>query len=63
MTVYCVVNGEARSDLDNVVYASTSRNDAETFAYTNEFYDYSGDACIEVLDVRESEAQNDIEDM
>ena len=42
MTVYCVMSGEARTDLDHVVYASTSKADAEMFAYKNEFYDYSG---------------------
>lgn len=55
MNVYCVMRGEARTDLDHVVYASTSKTDAERFAYNNEFYDYSGNSCIEVLDVEESE--------
>ena len=55
MNVYCVMRGEARTDLDHVVYASTSKADAERFAYNNEFYDYSGNPCIEVLDVEESE--------
>ena len=55
MNVYCVMNGEPRTDLDNVVYASTNKDDAEMFAYRNEFYDYSGNPCIEVLDVTESE--------
>ena len=53
MTVYCVMNGEARTDLDHVVYASTSKADAERFAYKYEFYDYSGNPNIEVLDVTE----------
>ena len=53
MTVYCVMRGEARTDLDHVVYASTSKADAEMFAYKNEFYDYSGNPCIEILDVTE----------
>lgn len=55
MTVCCVMNGEARTDLDHVVYVSTSKSDAEMFAYENEFYDYSGNPCIEVLDVEERE--------
>lgn len=57
MNVYCVMNGEARTDLDHVVYASTNKDDAEMFAYKNEFYDYSGNPYIEVLDVTESEEQ------
>lgn len=57
MNVYCVMRGEARTDLDHVVYASTSKADAEMFAYKNEFYDYSGNPYIEVLDVAESEPQ------
>ena len=55
MYVYCVMSGEARTDLDNVIYATTSRNDAEMFAYENELYDYSGNPYIETLDVAESE--------
>jgi hypothetical protein len=48
------MSGEARIDLDHVVYASTSKANAEMFAYENELYDYSGNPCIEVLDVAES---------
>ena len=55
MAVYCVMSGESRTDLDHVVYASTSKADAEKFAYKNEFYNYSGKPYIEVLDVEESE--------
>lgn len=51
MNVYCVMRGEARSDLDHVVYASTSKADAERFARRYNFYDYSGEPDIEVLDV------------
>lgn len=58
MKVYCVMSGEARTDLDHVVYASTSKADAEMFAYKNEFYDYSGNPCIELLDVEESEKKD-----
>ena len=55
MNVYCVMSGEARTDLDHVVYASTSKADAEMFACKYEFYDYYGKPNIEVLDVAESE--------
>ena len=57
MYVYCVMSGEARTDLDHVVYASTSKTDAEAFACKYEFYDYDGNPYIEVLDVEESETQ------
>lgn len=57
MNVYCVMSGEARTDLDHVVYASTSKADAEMFAYENEFFNYSGNPYIEILDVEESEGQ------
>ena len=52
MNVYCVMRGEARTDLDHVVYATTSKADAERFANT---YDYQN---IEVLDVAESEYED-----
>lgn len=55
MNVYCVMSGEARTDLGHVVYASTTKADAEMFAYKYEFYDYIGNPYIEVLDVSESE--------
>ena len=55
MNVYCVMRGEARTDLDHVVYASTSKTDAERFANTYDFIDYNGNPNIEVLDVAESE--------
>ena len=55
MNVYCVMSGEARTDLDHVVYASTNKADAEMFAYKNEFLNYSGNPHIEILDVEESE--------
>jgi len=55
MNVYCVMRGESRTDLDHVVYASTSKADAERFAYKYKFCDYSGNPSIEVLDVVESE--------
>ena len=58
MNVYCVMRGDARTDLDHVAYASTSKADAERFAYKYEFYDYSGNPCIEVLDVAESEGEH-----
>lgn len=51
MKVYCVMNGLERTDLDNVVFVSTSEDDAERFAYNHELYDYSGNPNIEVLDV------------
>ena len=51
------MSGEARTDLDHVVYASTSKTDAEAFACKYEFYDYDGNPYIEVLDVEESETQ------
>jgi hypothetical protein len=49
------MRGESRTDLDHVVYASTSKADAERFAYKYKFCDYSGNPSIEVLDVVESE--------
>ena len=55
MTVYCVMRGEARTDLDHVVYATTSKVDAERFANTYDFIDYDENPYIEVLDVAESE--------
>ena len=55
MNVYCVMNGESRTDLDHVVYASTNKADAEMFACENEFFNYSGKPYIEILDVAESE--------
>ena len=54
MKVYCVINGESRTDLDHVVYASTSKSDAERFALEYDFIDYNGNPSIEVLDVAES---------
>lgn len=59
MKVYCVMSGEARTDLDHVIYATTNRDDAEMFAYKNELYDYSGNPYIEVLDVAESEVKDE----
>ena len=59
MNVYCVMSGEARTDLDHVAYVSTSKSDAEMFAYQNEFYDYRGNPNIEILDVTESEDENE----
>ena len=55
MKVYCVMIEEYRIDLDHVVYASISKDDAELFAYKHALYDHSGNPCIEVLDVVESE--------
>ena len=55
MNIYCVMSGEARTDLDHIIYATTSKADAEKFAYENEFYDYSGNPNVEILDVVESE--------
>ena len=55
MKVYCVMRGEARTDLDHVVYATTSKVDAERFANTYDFIDYDENPYIEVLDVAESE--------
>ena len=51
MKVYCVTNGVSSTDLDHIVYASTSKNDAELFANTFGFYDANGNTNIEVLDV------------
>lgn len=59
MTVYCVMRGEARTDLDHVVYATTSKADAERFANTYDFIDYNGNPNVEVLDVVESENKNE----
>lgn len=55
MNVYCVMREEARTDLDHVVYATTSKDDAERFANAYDFIDYNGNPNIEVLDVTESE--------
>ena len=57
MNIYCVMRGEARTDLDHVVYATTSKADAERFANTYGFIDYDGNPYIEVLDVAESEEE------
>lgn len=54
MNVYCVMREEARTDLDHVVYATTSKANAERFANTYGFIDYNGNPNIEVLDVEES---------
>lgn len=51
MNVYCVMREEARTDLDHVVYATTSKVDAERFANTYDFIDYNGNPNIEELDV------------
>lgn len=59
MNVYCVMRGEARTDLDHIVYASTSKTDAEMFAYKYKFYDYNGNPYIEVLDVAKNEDKNE----
>lgn len=58
MNVYCVMRGEARTDLDHVVYATTSNADAERFAHDYDFIDYDGNPNIEVLDVEESEVSD-----
>ena len=55
MTVYCIMRGEARTDLDHVVYATTSKTDAERFAHKYDFIDYNGNPNIETLDVEEQE--------
>lgn len=57
MNVYCVMSGEARTDLDNVIYASTSKADAEEVAYKSESYDYCGNPYITVLDVDVAEIE------
>ncbi len=51
MTIYCVVNGEGRSDLDHIQYASDSREDAEEFARCNDFFNALGKPAIETLEV------------
>lgn len=53
MIVYCVMRGEARTDIDHVVYATTSKTDAERFAHEYDFIDYNGNPNIETLDVVE----------
>lgn len=53
MKIYCVMNGLERTDLENVMYASTSENAADFFAHTFGFYNSNGDANIKVLDVAE----------
>lgn len=59
MNVYCVMREEARTDLDHVVYATTSKVDAEDYAYNYDYIDYYGNPNIEVLDVVESEVRNE----
>lgn len=51
------MRGEARTDLDHVVYATTSKADAERFAYKYDFIDYNGNPYIETLDVVERERE------
>lgn len=51
MKIFCVMDGRERTDLGHVAYASTSKIDAENFAYTHELYDFSGNANIEILNV------------
>ena len=53
MKVYCVMRGEARTDLDHVAYATTNKDDAERFALDYDHTDYYGNPNIEVLDVEE----------
>ena len=55
MTIYCVMRGVARTDLDHVVFATTSKDHAKRFAHDYDFIDYDGNPNIEVLDVDESE--------
>ena len=57
MNVYCVMREEARADLDHVVFATTSKDDAERFARKYDLLDYDGNPNIEVLDVEESEGE------
>ena len=59
MIVYCVMRGEARTDLDHVVYATTSKADAERFAHKYDFLDYYGNPYIETLDVVERIVEHD----
>ena len=54
MKVYCVMREEARTDLDHVVFATTSKGDAERFARKYDFLDYDGNQNVEVLDVEEN---------
>ena len=60
MNVYCVMREEARTDLDHVVYATTSKDDAERFAHDYDYIDYNGNPNIEIVDVVESEVRNEI---
>lgn len=54
MKVYCVMREEARADLDHVVFATTSKDDAENFAREYDFLDYDGNPNVEILDVEEN---------
>lgn len=54
MKVYCVMREEARADLDHVVFATTSKDDAEKFARKYGLLDYDGNPNVEILDVEES---------
>ena len=53
MKVYCVMRGEARCDLDHVVFATTDKQSAEEFAMKYDFTNYFGEPSIEELDVIE----------
>ena len=57
MIVYCVMRGDARTDLDHVVFATINNDHAERFARKYDFIDYDGNPNIEELDVVESEEQ------
>jgi hypothetical protein len=48
---------EARADLDHVVFATTSKDDAEKFARKYDLLDYDGNPNVEVLDVEESRGE------
>ena len=61
MTVYCVMSGESRTDLDHVVYASTSKADAEKFAYKNEFYNSSVYLCNRSINLLKTKNKNNYE--
>lgn len=55
MTVYCVMRDEARTDLDHIVFATTSKADAERFALEYDFITYDGKPHIEELDIEDEE--------
>lgn len=58
MIIYCVMRGEARCDLDHVVYASVNKEKAENYAMKYGYTTFDGEPYIEELDVDEEANAN-----